>query len=72
MLRVGLTESAIFCNQARLIVVGLGYQPSHKIYGPQPALSARWLAQSLEEWPTNDWSNLRSTPSEGTPMLDTI
>lgn len=27
-------ESAIFCSQARLLVVGLGQPPSHKTFDP--------------------------------------
>ena len=54
-------ELVIFCDQVRLWMVRIGHQPRHKIY--QPVLPARStvvvVAQSLWEWPTNDWSNLR-------------
>lgn len=55
-------ELVIFCDQVRLWMVRIGHQPRHKIY--QPVLPARStvvvVAQSLWEWPTNDWSSLRS------------
>lgn len=54
-------ELVIFCDQVMLWMVRIGHQPRHKIY--QPVLPARStvvvVAQSLWEWPTNDWSNLR-------------
>lgn len=54
-------ELVIFCDQVRLWMVRIGHQPRHKIYQPiLPAISTVVVvAQSLWEWPTNDWSNLR-------------
>ena len=44
-------ELAIFYNQARLLVVGLGHHPSHKIIDLQSVLPARhagaMVAQNL-------------------------
>jgi hypothetical protein len=35
-------ESSISCNQARLPMEGMGYQPSHKTIGPQFVLLLRY------------------------------
>jgi hypothetical protein len=49
------TEPAIFCNQAKQPVLGLGKQPSHKTLDPQTVICAREIvAQCLWEWPNND------------------
>jgi hypothetical protein len=62
-------EPSTFYNQARLPVVGLGHQPSHKSFNLQPALPARcagaMVVQNSREWPTTDWSNLRPTLGVG-------
>lgn len=34
-------DLVIFCNQGRLLVVGLGHQPSHNASDPQPILTVR-------------------------------
>ena len=61
-------ELAIFYNQARLPVVGLGHQPRYKTFALQPVLPARragaMVAQSMWEGSTNDWSNLRPKSRE--------
>lgn len=56
-------ELAVFCNQARLPVAGLGHPHSHRTFYIKPALPARCAAatkaRSLREWSTNDGINLR-------------
>jgi len=52
--------------QAKLPVDGGEYQHIHKTFDPRFALSTGCakikMGQSLREWPTNDWPNLRHTP----------
>lgn len=59
----------VFCNQARLSVVGLENQPSHKTYDLQSILSARCagsiMTENVWEWSTNIWFNLKPMPQEG-------
>ena len=58
-------ESLIFCNQARLPVEELGYQPNYKNFSQQfvllnDVLGVNVAQKNLGEWPNNDWSGLRS------------
>lgn len=61
----------MFNNQARLPVVGLGYQPSPEknpfnLYFVLPASSPGvTVVQSSWEWTTNDWFNLKLMSQEG-------
>jgi hypothetical protein len=59
-------ELSIFSYQARLLVAGLGYQPSHKTFYLQSVLPARYagamVTKNLWKWPTNDLFNLRPIP----------
>lgn len=52
------SEAAIFCNQARLPVLRLSHQPSHKTFNLRSVLHARCavvtVVQNLWEWPTNN------------------
>lgn len=54
----------IFCKQAKLTVVGLEHQPSHKTFSPKPIQPRRYagttVAQNLWESSTNYRSNLWS------------
>lgn len=56
-------EPSVFCNQARLSMMVLGY---HKIFNLQFVLLAKcgrtMVAQNFWEWSVDDWSNLRPTP----------
>lgn len=65
-------EPPISCNQARIAVEDLGHQLSHKNFDLQFVLPRRCAgvkgAKKLWEWPTNDWSNLRTMPGEGAPI----
>ena len=36
------SESAIFCNQARFPMIGLGHQIIHKTFNLQSVLPVRW------------------------------
>lgn len=60
-------ESVICCSQARILEVELEHQPKFNTYS-QPALTARntvaKVAQSLWQWPSNDFFNLRPTTQE--------
>lgn len=42
-------EPVIFCNQARLPVMGLGYQSSHKIFSIQLIVPARCAAAMVTQ-----------------------
>jgi hypothetical protein len=61
-------DLAIFCNQARLSVEGLGHKLSHKTFNLQPFLPVKYagamVAQSLWVWTTSDWSNLKPMPGK--------
>ena len=52
-------EMAIYCNQARLPMEGVGHQPSHKTLDPQFVMPTRCavvkVVQKLWKWSTNGW-----------------
>ena len=63
------SQLTIFCNLARLPVLGLGHQFSHKTFCLLHALFENCgvvkVVQNLWEWPNNEWSNLRLITWEG-------
>jgi hypothetical protein len=56
-------EPANSCNQARLPMVVLKYQPSHKTFNPQFSLPTRYAVGKMDpkygEWTTNDRYKLK-------------
>ena len=69
-------EPANFNNKVRPSVDRLGHEHSYKICDPQPVMSVRYagamVAQSLWEWPTNEWLNFRPTLWKGADAQDCL
>jgi hypothetical protein len=59
-------EMSISCSQARFSMEGMGHLSYYKNFILQFLMPTRCagvkLEQILREWPTYDWTNLRSIP----------
>lgn len=59
---------ALVYNKGMILAMRLIHQLIHKNFDQQsvlPARKAEVMVQKLEEWPTNDCSDLRTMPREG-------